>query len=82
MSGVKTSCGGTENPLFPEKNLSVTKRPILCKQNYRVFFAKDGLISESFSFCLNSPKKGSNHYPEHLLFRTDFAQESDSAPFF
>ena len=31
--------------------------------------AKGGLISESFSYWLQSPKKCAKHYPDHLLFR-------------
>ena len=39
----------------------------------RVFhITKGGLISESFSLWLKSPKKLPNHYPEHLLFRWIF----------
>ena len=29
----------------------------------------------------NVPKKVTNHYPEHLLFQMDSAQDSDLAPF-
>ena len=30
---------------------------------------RGGLISERFSFLLNSPKNMPNHYPKHFLFR-------------
>ena len=36
---------------------------------WKVYMAKCGLVSESFSLWLKSQKKVLNHSPEHLLFR-------------
>ena len=41
-----------------------------------IYIGKGGLISESFSFQIKSPKKGAQNYPEHLIFTNlDSAQE-------
>ena len=50
-------------------------RPALLTSAFDIVFYKGGLISESFSYWLQSPKKkmcqkgAVKNYPEHLLFR-------------
>ena len=44
-------------------------RPALLTSAFDVVSYKGGLISESFLYWLQSPKKCAKNYPEHLLFR-------------
>ena len=73
----------TQTLTFSSRDLVLTNNIITVMHEIVEFkTAKGGLIPESFSLLLKSPKNVPSHSPEYLFFRLDSAQESDLAPFF